>query len=113
MTDDLKNRIEALVRQWESWREGILAEKFASHKPEPVEVLHGKVWTKITIEGYGVQAFIAPRDGANKAIGAYKAGDIFYPASWNAPAKNKRGSVYDKNPMKCFDLYGVKRMDQL
>lgn len=54
----------------------------------------GKSYIKIGRNGYGVHSFICKRDINTKAITAKK-GDIMKPASWQAPAKHPRGSVYD------------------
>jgi len=60
------------------------------------ELRHGKRWTKITHglravtnedkpTDYGVFCFVDPNNG-----------DIYYPASWAAPAKHVRGNIYDE-----------------
>jgi len=38
--------------------------------------------------------FIAVKDGFTRQLGYFKAGDIFEPASFKAPAKNARGNVF-------------------
>ena len=54
-----------------------------------------KKWIKI-IEGSSVWGFVGKADGVYKGI-SYKKGDVFKPASWNAPAKWARGSIFDEN----------------
>ncbi len=40
-------------------------------------------------------AFVAKRDGSNKKLGQYKAGDIFKCDGWKGPAKTARGNIFD------------------
>ena len=54
-----------------------------------------------------VYAFIALIDGNTKALGSFKAGDIFKPAGWKAPAKHARGSVFDADFQKALTPNGV------
>lgn len=34
-------------------------------------------------------------------------GDIYKPASWNAPAKHVRGNIFNDDPLACTGIYGV------
>lgn len=54
-----------------------------------------------------VYAFIALIDGNTKALGSFKAGDIFKPAGWKAPAKHARGNVFDDDFRKALTPNGV------
>jgi len=49
----------------------------------------------------GVYCFVAMKDGKNKELGEYKAGDIFKAASYKKPAKHARGNIWT-------DLSGVR-----
>jgi hypothetical protein len=53
-----------------------------------------------------VHCLVAVEDGATKALGAYKAGDVFK-ASCNIPAKGARGNIFDdKNGIGRMGPYG-------
>ena len=55
-----------------------------------------------------VYCFIALVDGNTKSMGSYSAGDIMKPATWKAPAKHSRGSVFaDDFGLSCVGPYGV------
>lgn len=54
--------------------------------------------------GRSVYCFIAHTDVSNKTLKAKK-GDILKAASWKAPAKKVRGTIFTENP----DEYGVNR----
>ena len=41
-----------------------------------------------------VYCFIALTDGNTKSMGSYSTGDIMKPATWKAPARHSRGSVF-------------------
>lgn len=44
-----------------------------------------------------VHCFVALEDGYNKNMGHWKAGDVFKPAGWKAPARAARGNIFDDN----------------
>jgi hypothetical protein len=55
-----------------------------------------------------VYCFIALVDGNTKSMGSYSVGDILKPATWKAPAKHPRGSVFaDDFGLSCVGPYGV------
>ena len=60
------------------------------------------------VDGTSVYCFVARKDGRNKQLGHYKAGDIFLPASWKAPARVARGNILEKKSWDCFGEYGVQ-----
>ena len=75
--------------------------KFMSN-PEMVEnfnngvsVKPGRKFDKV-MHGSSVWGFIAKTDGVLKDI-PYFVGDVFKAASWRAPAKHVRGSIFDSN----------------
>jgi hypothetical protein len=54
-----------------------------------------------------VHCLVAVEDGATKALGAYKAGDVFKAASYKIPAKGARGNIFDdKNGIGRMGPYG-------
>jgi hypothetical protein len=48
---------------------------------------------------YSSWAFVAKQNGHSKALGNYKQGDIFKPASFKTPAKHARGNVFENLPL--------------
>lgn len=54
-----------------------------------------------------VHCFVALKDISTKAITA-KTGDILKAASWKAPAKHPRGSVFNTNPLRGVGVYGAE-----
>lgn len=55
-----------------------------------------RIWNVINAGGSrSAWAFVAKADGENKGMGKWKAGDIFKPATWKAPAKHARGNIFD------------------
>jgi hypothetical protein len=65
------------------------------HRKMVLSLTAGSKWIKV-IEGSSVWGFVGKADGVYKGI-SYKKGDVFKPASWNAPAKWARGSIFDEN----------------
>ena len=74
---------------WTSWEEGI--QRFN----DELNVKSGRKYTKI-MKGTSVWGFIANSDGELKGI-PHKNGDVFKAASWRAPAKWARGSIFSSN----------------
>ena len=69
---------------------------FPSHyRKMNLSLAAGSKWVKV-IEGGSVWGFVGKTDGGHKGI-PYKKGDVFKPASWRAPAKWARGSIFDEN----------------
>ena len=64
----------------------------------------GRKFIKV-VEGSRVWGFIAKVDGVHKGLPMLK-GDILKAATWNAPAKNSRGSIFDKEMHKSFSWTG-------
>ena len=57
------------------------------------------------VEGSRVWGFIAKVDGTHKGVPMLK-GDILKAATWRAPAKHSRGSIFDKEMHKSFSWTG-------
>jgi hypothetical protein len=54
-----------------------------------------RIWTVINGSGgMSAWAFVAKGDGENQTLGKWKAGDIFKPASYRAPARHARGNIF-------------------
>ena len=75
--------------RWSDWAEGI--ERFN----KGINIKTGRKYTKV-ICGSSVWGFIANSDGMLKGIPYFK-GDVFKAATWKAPAKHVRGSIFDTN----------------
>ena len=55
----------------------------------------GRKFVKVLSDN-SVWGFVGKADGEHKGI-PFKKGDVFKAASWNAPAKHVRGSIFDEN----------------
>ena len=64
----------------------------------------GRKFIKV-VEGTRVWGFIAIVDGTHKGVPMLK-GDILKAATWRAPAKHSRGSIFDKEMHKSFSWTG-------
>ena len=60
-----------------------------------LSLVAGRKFVKV-IHDNSVWGFIAKKDGEHKGL-PMKKGDVFKPASWRAPAKHVRGSIFDTN----------------
>ena len=85
--DNLLSNIKKDYARWTDWAEGI--ERFNKN----LDVKSGRKYTKI-IQNKSVWGFIANSDGMLKGIPYFK-GDVFKAASWSAPARHVRGSIFD------------------
>ena len=68
---------------------------FPSNKDMELSLVAGSKFVKV-IHDNSVWGFIAKKDGEHKGL-PMKVGDVFKPASWRAPAKHVRGSIFDTN----------------
>ena len=64
----------------------------------------GRKFIKV-VEGTRVWGFIAKVDGTHKGVPMLK-GDILKAATWRAPAKHSRGSIFDSEMHKSFSWTG-------
>ncbi len=85
--DNLLSNIKKDYAKWSNRAEGI--ERFNKN----LDVKSGRKYTKI-IQNKSVWGFIANGDGMLKGIPYFK-GDVFMAASWSAPARHVRGSIFD------------------
>jgi hypothetical protein len=81
----------------------------------PLEIRGGSIsgqWLALDQKHGGqkmVYCFIRLTNGETKTLGTLKAGDIHKPASYKAPAKHARGSVFDPDfGAKCGGIYGIQ-----
>ena len=64
----------------------------------------GRKFIKV-VEGTRVWGFVAKVDGTHKGVPMLK-GDILKAATWRAPAKHSRGSIFDSEMHKSFSWTG-------
>jgi len=64
----------------------------------------GRKFIKV-VEGTRVWGFVAKVDGTHKGLPMLK-GDILKAATWHAPAKHSRGSIFDAEMHKSFSWTG-------
>ena len=64
----------------------------------------GRKFIKV-VEGGRVWGFVAKVDGTHKGVPMLK-GDILKAATWRAPAKHSRGSIFDSEMHKSFSWTG-------
>ena len=69
-----------------------------------LELRPGRKFIKV-VEGSRVWGFVAKVDGTHKGVPMLK-GDILKAATWSAPAKHSRGSIFDKEMHKSFSWTG-------
>lgn len=95
-----------VVKHWEDM-------KFTFSPPpkHQIEYLSGK-WGRINVlreDGTvdHVYGFICLQDGQTKALGTLKAGGIHKAATFKAPAKHSRGSVFAADFNNCATPHGI------
>ena len=64
----------------------------------------GRKFIKV-VNGTSVWGFVAKVDGVHKGVPMLK-GDILKAATWSAPAKHSRGSIFDSEMHKSFSWTG-------
>ena len=108
---ELKDRIEAFVKHAdevtsEYWkRQGFTFSGPPTHR---ADYLSAKWCRILTVEnGVGRSAFVCLQDGFTKALGTLKAGDIHKAATFKAPAKHARGSVFQEGFNNCATPHGI------
>ena len=105
--DKFKERVDILLKNigkdYDSWT-GIeplremdesslkIKQESSERFKKGLKLSHGRKYIKV-MENNRVWGFIAVTDGVLKGI-PYKFGDVFKAASWRAPAKHVRGSIY-------------------
>ena len=94
--DSLLVKIQEAYVNWHS--PGLYTKKLVlSLKP-------GRKFIKV-VEGTRVWGFVAKVDGLHKGLPMLK-GDILKAATWRAPAKHSRGSIFDSEMHKSFSWTG-------
>ena len=75
-----------------------------------LELRPGRKFIKV-VEGSRVWGFVAKVDGTHKGLPMLK-GDILKAATWRAPAKHSRGSIFDKEMHKSFSWTGPNYLQE-
>ncbi len=105
----LENAIAAYLVGVKKMADEHYAKHLTNLVPPTFRAEYGSKYAKILkVDDNGsrcVHSFIALVDVATKGITA-KAGDILKPASWSAPARHARGSVFNANPVEGVSAYG-------
>lgn len=119
MTDQvLLQRIEDLVKRADQLVKDHFDRMKFVQKPPIHRAEISSSWAKIitqeerngTYVDGSVYAFVALKTKTSKNLGFVVAGDIHKAASYNTPAKHKRGSVFDENFNNCLTEYGIVYM---
>ncbi len=84
--DHLLDGIKKDYAGWTTWDEGI------NRFNDELSVKPGRKFDKV-MKGTSVWGFVAKSNGEHKGIPYFK-GDVFKAASWRAPAKHVRGSIF-------------------
>ena len=97
--DAMDNLLVKIQENFDKWgnRGGIDKQLDLSLKP-------GRKFIKV-VEGTRVWGFVAKVDGTHKGLPMLK-GDILKAATWRAPAKHSRGSIFDSEMHKSFSWTG-------
>ena len=95
---DLLENIKLDYSKWSTWKKGI------KEFNDGIYVKSGIKFDKV-IAGSSVWGFIAKVDGTHKGVPMLK-GDILKAATWRAPAKHSRGSIFDSEMHKSFSWTG-------
>ena len=91
------NLLVKIQESYDTWGAGMDKKLNLSLKP-------GRKFIKV-VEGTRVWGFVAKVDGTHKGLPMLK-GDILKAATWRAPAKHSRGSIFDKEMHKSFSWTG-------
>lgn len=111
--DQFRARIEAFVAHCTELKTKYYAANYTNLTPPRHELEYGDKWAKIwQVDTSGTSrscyAFVALCDFENKQLGKVKQGDIHKPASWKAPAKHSRGSVFNVDFNNCAGPHGIQ-----
>jgi hypothetical protein len=95
--DAMDSLLVKIQENYTNWGGGLPKKLDLSLKP-------GRKFIKV-VEGTRVWGFIAKVDGVHKGLPMLK-GDILKAATWRAPAKHSRGSIFDSKMHKSFSWTG-------
>ena len=97
----MDNLLDGIGNSYANWNKGSDSPNYdrvrnrVNEFRDGLKINPGRKFDKI-IEKNRVWGFVAKTDGILKGIPYFK-GDVFKAASWKAPAKHVRGSIFDTN----------------
>tara|TARA_Y100000992_G_scaffold120750_1_gene79112 strand:+ start:79 stop:456 length:378 start_codon:yes stop_codon:yes gene_type:complete len=100
-SDAMDNLLDGIGNSYANWNKGSdspnsdRVRNRVNEFRDGLKINPGRKFDKI-IEKNRVWGFVAKTDGILKGIPYFK-GDVFKAASWRAPAKHVRGSIFDTN----------------
>jgi hypothetical protein len=107
---DLNNAINNLITHLTNVRaESNKNYRHTTPEDDIVEADGGRKFLRLVYKsgaGRSVWGFVALTNGNTKTMGEYFEGDVFMSATWKAPAKGRRGNVFDPNSWGGFGPYG-------
>jgi hypothetical protein len=113
---DLTTRINDFVAKADEITANYWIRSGFTHSPAPThqaDYISNKWVRVVTIErgqSSSVYAFIALQDFSTKSLGNIKTGDIHKAATYKAPAKHARGSVFTPDFNNCLTEFGIVYM---
>lgn len=127
------NTSEIIVRtvvtttpEFVSWLEGVrkvyndyMQAQFPNNPRETIEVSEGARYIKLIRVTKHIDTTVPNpvEKVVNRSVHAFldrRTGDVLKPASWNAPAKNARGNIFNAdNGLSCISAYGPAYMRDL
>ena len=93
----MDNLLVKIQESYDTWGAGM-------DKTLDLSLKVGRKFIKV-VEGGRVWGFVAKVDGTHKGVPMLK-GDILKAATWRAPAKHSRGSIFDSEMHKSFSWTG-------
>lgn len=104
--------LSTFIARWQGMMNDYYRMNYSTLPIPTIAVMKGRKFARIVRqEGSGSQSsigFVALVDGAVEGV-AVKQGDILRSASWNAPAKHTRGSIFAPDGgMNAVTPYGVR-----
>ncbi len=93
----MDNLLEKIQENYDNWS------RFNSRTLD-LKLKPGRKFIKV-VNDNSVWGFVAKVDGVHKGVPMLK-GDILKAATWRAPAKHSRGSIFDKEMHKSFSWTG-------
>ena len=100
-SDAMDNLLDGIGNSYANWNKGSdspnsdRVRNRVNEFRDGLKINSGRKFDKV-IEKNRVWGFVAKTDGILKGIPYFK-GDVFKAASWRAPAKHVRGSIFDTN----------------
>ena len=100
--EGINRLLSGIKKDYASWGSNVenlsesqkkIRQKMIDEFNQNLDIRVGRKYTKV-MTGSSVWGFVANSDGMLKGIPYFK-GDVFKAASWSAPARHVRGSIFD------------------